>query len=396
MLAECGAEIYGREESHTNLLMEIVWAGDLRAACYLLQGWFTAAGLSARGDRVEDTADTPCCTPLHLAAYSGNVAMVDLLLRSGADPNAQVLDDGKLYHEGWTVSCLPLPWAAVDGDSDPYVFDMSPLHIAILGRRPDVVRLLLQSGSYVNSHIGFGCEDSEEAFADALYLACYVGDMESVALLASISSGSLSVASQTRGDWHPTDDCLALAAREGNLEMLRLLLDADRDARHLCRTSWEWSNCLGGLGGRWSNGTRSTTLLHEALASGCEDVVHLIVSRGADPNGIETRSEVTGIEEPLGWNRNDAPKEHSKTVSEITTLAFAADRGDVAAVRALIEAGGDPNRISWRTERRLDDNGTWQESHESWFPMDAAKRGNHADVVQLLLSLETKGQPPAQ
>jgi len=93
-------------------------------------------------------------TPLHIAAGSGNGALVELLLANGADPNA--LDRGDnaasihyACERGWLECVCLLAEAGADIDSDSNVHQRSPLGWAcIFGTvRTDVAEYLLDKGA---------------------------------------------------------------------------------------------------------------------------------------------------------------------------------------------------------------------------------------------------------
>jgi ankyrin repeat protein len=94
-------------------------------------------------------ANTAGQTLLHKAAYNGDVAMVNLLLKKSAEPSPV---DGK----GWT-----------------------PLHLACMDDHAEVVTILLQNGAEMYARI--------DTFGTVLHLACYRGSLKSV--LALLQAG---------------------------------------------------------------------------------------------------------------------------------------------------------------------------------------------------------------
>ena len=181
-------------------------------------------------------------TALMTAARTGNVDVVELLLAHGADANAKEGSQGQ----------TALMWAIAQGHSD-------------------VVKTLIDSGADVHASTdirhrrvntetsGFGREILDEV------------DM---------------------GGFTP----LLFAARIGDLDTARFLLDAGASAREIA--------------------PEGSTVLMVAAHSGHGAVAALLLERGADPNA---------------------------TAAGYTALHAAVMRGDLELVRALLSSGADPN-----------------------------------------------------
>ena len=100
-----------------------------------------------------DSVDSYRCTPLSTACQRGNLTIVDVLLRHGADPN---FGDG----DGWT----PLHWTRSPevaarllrhGDTDVDAKDKdgeTPLHVKIGDEDLDVASVLLHHGADIRAH----------------------------------------------------------------------------------------------------------------------------------------------------------------------------------------------------------------------------------------------------
>jgi ankyrin repeat protein len=171
---------------------------------------------------------------LHAAAYHGDLPMVDLLLRHGADPN---IPSGTLADEDdWSPGQTPLIFAAWRGHGPVVLrlmeagadvnlageYDGTALHAAVSGGHADVVRILLQAGANVDATYYRHTHDPEfctEYGLTPLHGAARDGLTEICSILLKHQ------ANVNRPDMLGQVP-LHYAARRSNTAVVRLLLDA--------------------------------------------------------------------------------------------------------------------------------------------------------------------------
>uniref|UniRef100_A0A669NX84 Ankyrin repeat and SOCS box containing 14 n=1 Tax=Phasianus colchicus TaxID=9054 RepID=A0A669NX84_PHACC len=202
-------------------------------------------------------------TPLALAAQAGHTEIMELLLQKGADVLSQAMDYSSVLFEaagggnpdslnllleyGADANVpkhsghLPIHRAAYRGhflalkNLVPVTnFDaikesgISPIHSAAAGAHPQCLEFLLKSGFDANfmldQRIRKGYDDRRKS---ALYFAVSNGDISSAQLL--LNAGAL-----------PNQDpinCLQIALRMGNYELMNLLLRHGANVNYFCRVN---------------------------------------------------------------------------------------------------------------------------------------------------------------
>ncbi|XP_069329829.1 ankyrin repeat and SOCS box protein 14 [Eulemur rufifrons] len=202
-------------------------------------------------------------TPLALAAQNGHTEIMEMLLQKGANAHGQASDCSSILLEaasggnpdsvtlllGYGADAnipkssghLPIHVAADRGHLLALkilipVTDLaaikqsgiSPLHCAAAGAHPQCLELLIQAGFDVNfmldQRIRKHYDDQRKS---ALYFAVSNGDLSSVKLL--LSAGAL-----------PNQDpvnCLQIALRMGNYELISLLLRHGANVNYVCRVN---------------------------------------------------------------------------------------------------------------------------------------------------------------
>jgi ankyrin repeat protein len=312
-----GADVDGRGRYDTPALLWVVRVEDAATAGLLLE-----AGADA------NAGDAFGLMPLQVAAENGDAAIVRLLLEAGADPNAR-------DHAGETplfaaaragsaaVAGLLLDHGARVDEREP-AFEQTALHVAVRGGSVATARLLLDRG----------------ADAGAITRA---GETPAFRLPAD-NAGSKGVGI-VRGGWpdhgmrYPVPGAktpLLYATRTGQLDMVRLLVDAGADIEQTD------ANGIGPLLNAIINasvGDRNGGSQHLAVA-------RYLIEHGADINAVDWYGET-----PL-WAAVD--------LRDLDIAGPAADNGidrdqALQLVELLLARGADPNaRIrEYPPERRF-------------------------------------------
>jgi cytohesin len=339
LLLTRGADVNARRRDGDTPLHDAAAAGQKRMVALLL-----ARGADA------DAADLDSRTPLHLATLSedeppGQETMpeervdrhgvVEVLLKQGADPDALDVSD-----RGLDLRRSPLDHALEKGRTD--LADLLAARGAALdvcqairlGKKDRVAALLPDDDT--------PAEDRETTYRAALRCAAEVGDVESVRLLVARGAD-------------PRDG-LEPAAREGNKAVVELLLGKVRSEERAGAIDFalrgavehgqrELAECLLGRGGSLDNepDKDGRTPLHDAACDGNEDLLRLLLERGAQVDAVDR----------LG----------------MTALHVAANRGIAEAVKVLISHKADVNA----------------RDKEGQTPLHWAARYGQKDAVQALL-----------
>jgi ankyrin repeat protein len=213
-----------------------------------------------RGKANINAARSDGCTPLHIAALSGDSDIAQLLLDAGADPNRLASQNTALPH------ATPLHLAAHFGHSDiaqllldagadpniPNAATVTPLQLAAWNGHLDVVRALIANGADLEA-----ADPYEGVQNTALRLAAWQGHLGVVQAL--IAKGA---------DLEPADSSgrtpLLFAAHDGHIEVVRVLILAGAELEAATED------------GR--------TALFLAAWQNQEDVVRVLLAAGADPN----------------------------------------------------------------------------------------------------------------
>ncbi|XP_047195092.1 dynein axonemal heavy chain 12 [Hippoglossus stenolepis] len=223
-------------------------------------------------------------TPLFLAVEQGLIENVSFLLKHGSQPDSQGLEED------------------------------SALFVAIRSDRPDLVKLLLQHGSVVNQE---GCHGRRP-----LHEASRLGKAPLVTLL-------LDAGARPDPHSHYSLTPLALAAQAGHLEVVQTLLKKGADVL--------------------SQAQDEASVLYEASAAGDPAVISLLLEYGADANVAKHTGHM-----PIHRVAHRGHLQALKLLIPVTSVAEVKDSGisplhtasaggHTHCIKALLDAGYDPN-----------------------------------------------------
>ena len=295
-------------------------------------------------------------TPIYMACTNGNAAMIDALLRAGVDANsANPGGETALMTSARTgsleaVRLLLDHGAAVNAKES--VRGQTALMWAVLENHPEVVKLLLAKGADINAQTKVEIPDGVTAEPQGTS-----GD------IGAHGPGFY----RSRAVPSPAGALTALhfAAREGNLEMTRILTDAKADlnlpsangtAPIVTATAnnhielalflldkgadpnatdrfWKRSPLYAAVEMRNFDFTRDTA---PPVADKREpmDLIKALLAKGANPNARANTTPVRGfMQSSANWVNFDGQ----------TPFLRAALAGDITLMRLLLEHGADPN-----------------------------------------------------
>ena len=255
------------------------------------------ADLLIRADADVNAANDYGITPLSLACTNRSAAMVEKLLLAGADPNAaQPTGETVLMrcaHTGSVDAVKFLIEHGTDVNAAENWEGQTALMWAVAEKHSDVAQALIEHGADVGAH-------TKGDFTPLLF-ATQQGDLDSARILLE-AGADVSEATPEEGS------ALLVASASGHQELALFLLDRDADPNA-------------------TNGSGYTALHYATLRRNMLDLVEALLARGANLNARLTRhrARAGGI-----------------TMIGATPLLLAAEAGNTAAMRALVEAGADP------------------------------------------------------
>jgi len=312
--------------------------------------------LLAKGAHVDSVNAWPRVTPLHYAAEKGHKDITELLIAKGADVNAKDIkgrtpvdvalrrDHSEvvklLIEKGADVSlhvvarigALAKVKSLIEEEADVNAENLkgeTPIDIAMMSNRKDVVELLIEKGAELSIHV-----------------AAYLGDIDKVK--SFIEKGtSVNVESGPR-----KRTPLYWAVKNKYKDVAKLLIDKGADVS-------------------------SINLLYYACWYGYRDFVELFIQKGADVNSKDwgespSHYAVWGnhadVLELLLAHGADA---NAKDTDAWSLLHYAAGSGSTDMTGQLLDKGADVNA---------------KENEGGQTPLHRAATKGHANIVEILLA----------
>ena len=330
----------------TTALHWAVRADDLEIADLLIRAGANVAAVNREG-----------VIPMELAALNGSAAMIEKLIKAGADPNAPLSKFGDTAlmlaaRTGKTEAIGVLLDNRAQVNAIETWGGTTALMWAVSERHLDAVKLLIARGADVNARSYFVPDAHGRGFEGAspeppkpnqtpqelaggwltpLMFAAREGDLEIARTLVAAGAGLNVVAGDGK-------DALGLAIFNGQYELASFLIDNNVDVNHADAqrfTPLFWAvdrrNMeLGTNGFPWTVTTDPLPLIKKLLDA------------GANPNAIVNNT-------PRGRNRNASPR-----IVFATALHRAAFAGDLELAKLLLAHAADPHAASSDRESMLE------------------------------------------
>ena len=286
--------------------------------------------------------------PLQLAAMNGSAAMLDKLMKAGADPNAPLTQSGDTAlmmsaRTGKTDALAVLIEAGARVNDKEKWGGTTALMWAVSERHPAAVKLLLERGADVKARSNFvpaangrgfegrtpAADDNGrkvEEFASGwltpLMLAAREGDLESARLLIAAGADVNAVAGDGK-------NALGLAIFNGNYDLASELVDAKSDVNNV--DTQRFTPLF------WAVDRRNMETAPNFPWMVTQDPLTLIktlLDAGANPNAPVNNT-------PRARMRAGSPR-----IVFATSLMRAAFSGDLELTKLLLSHGADPRAIS--------------------------------------------------
>jgi len=307
----------------------------------------TADLLIRSGARVS-TANREGVTPLQLAAMNGSASMIDKLLKAGADANAALTPSGDTAlmmaaRTGTPEAITVLLEAGANVNAKESWGGTTALMWAASEQHTAAVKLLLDHGADVNARSNFvaaangrgfegrtpavpKAEQKVEEFASGwltpLMFAAREGDLESARLLVNAGANVNAIAGDGK-------DALGLAIFNGNYDFASFLIDSKSDVNH--------ADTQGFTPLFWAVDRRNMETAPNfpwMITADPLPLIKKLLDAGANPNALVNNT-------PRARMRAGSPR-----IVFATALMRAAFSADLELVKMLLSYKGDPKIIS--------------------------------------------------
>ena len=307
----------------------------------------TADLLIRSGARVS-TANREGVTPLQLAAMNGSASMIDKLLKAGAEANAALTPSGDTAlmmaaRTGTPEAITVLLEAGANVNAKESWGGTTALMWAASEQHTAAVKLLLDHGADVNARSNFvaaangrgfegrtpavpKAEQKVEEFASGwltpLMFAAREGDLESARLLVNAGANVNAIAGDGK-------DALGLAIFNGNYDFASFLIDSKSDVNH--------ADTQGFTPLFWAVDRRNMETAPNfpwMITADPLPLIKKLLDAGANPNALVNNT-------PRARMRAGSPR-----IVFATALMRAAFSADLELVKMLLSYKGDPKIIS--------------------------------------------------
>src|SRR6185295_16933248 len=218
------------------------------------------AQLLLRSGAKADAATRYGVTPIYLAAVNGNAAMIDALLKAGVDPRSANPGGETAVMTASRTGKIDAVKLLLDRGADPNakekVRGQTALMWAALENHPDVVKLLISHGADINAQSAVVVPDGTTG-TPGTQTSANIG-----------AAGPGIYRSRTVPSPSGAMTGLLFAARDGNLEMARLLVDLKADTE--------------------KPSANGTTAMIDAIVNNHIELAMFLLDKGANPNAVDT------------------------------------------------------------------------------------------------------------